>query len=500
MTSKDAIASRLSELAGKELASVTTWINQLEPPQHITLLIEICRVMDFWHVVQTFSKNRELKLPIPDFEIMVRGWNPALGLLLSHSGGFQGVPLMESTARSRETAMTLLHQLGRFVVLKESSEMIKHGMAEADCAGDLIRIRMSDRVSTDHFLDRLEPEKLKELEQKIEGFDPVKSLVDEYRVDDLDARMERLLFPWKTNRGIMIGYDAEPDIDCHFLALVTENTLDWRNEAGIHPDSTIGNVSGGNLASIGLLLISSYLKHIRFVDLGKRKVPDANYAMSLTIWKRRSDLQESICGFTGMAARDVSATLDLFTLKPSQHEYFRNEQTPFIPMLIEISENYLLSPVSSIFRNPFHGVRMLQERQSNRTETSIREPRENWMISDLCHLFLGNRYSIVERPTRLKRSGHTVTDIDTAVLDRTSGELALFQLKWQDFSTSEIKKQRSKAKNFVDEVDGWAQTVDAWIGEFGVEALCKSLRLKIGGFGQVSAIRLFAIGRLASRF
>jgi hypothetical protein len=298
----------------------------------------------------------------------------------------------------------------------------------------------------------------------------------------------------------MIGYHAEEDIDYHFLALVTKETLDWRNEAGIHPDAKIDDVSGSDLTAIGLLLTSIYLKHIRFVDVGKRKVPDANYAMSLTIWKPRSELISSICAFTGMSETDVSATLDLFTLKHDQYEYFGAELTPFIPMLIEISDEYLLSPVSSIFRNPFQGIRMLQERRNNRTEASLREPRENWMTSDLCHLFLGNRYRIVGYPTRLKRKGNTVTDIDAAVLDVTKGEIALFQLKWQDFSTNEIKKQRSKAKNFVDQVDAWSQKVETWISEFGIKALFKSLRLKVGALGPVHKVRLFAIGRSASRF
>jgi hypothetical protein len=61
---------------------------------------------------------------------------------------------------------------------------------------------------------------------------------------------------------------------------VTENATVWRNEAGIHPDSMIAGVPGNDLAAIGLLLTSLYLKHIRFVDVGKRKMPEANYPIT----------------------------------------------------------------------------------------------------------------------------------------------------------------------------------------------------------------------------
>jgi hypothetical protein len=98
VTSNDYIAERLSLLADQELASVKTWIDTLKFPQHILLLIEACRVMDFQHVVEDFSKKPEHKLPIPDFDIVIRGWNPALGLLLPHAGGSHGVPLAEKHA------------------------------------------------------------------------------------------------------------------------------------------------------------------------------------------------------------------------------------------------------------------------------------------------------------------------------------------------------------------------------------------------------------------
>src|SRR5207248_1058925 len=130
-----------------------------------------------------------------------------------------------------------------------------------------------------------------------------------------DARMEALVFPWKTHRGTMIGYRAEPDIDQYFLSHVIQNTVDWRNEAGIHPDARIGDVSGSDLVAIGLLLTSFCMKHIRFVDVAKKRVPSANYPMSLTIWTNKTELIDSLTEFTGMEKAVVTAILDLFTIK-----------------------------------------------------------------------------------------------------------------------------------------------------------------------------------------
>jgi len=138
MACDQTIPDRLTELAAQEFESVRTWTRQLDPTSHVAFLIEICRVLDFHHVVQYLSKNTQHRLPIPDFDLMVRGWNPALGLLLSAPSTFRGVPLMESTSESRGAAMTFLHQLGRSVLLEESAQMIRFGMADGRTIGDHI--------------------------------------------------------------------------------------------------------------------------------------------------------------------------------------------------------------------------------------------------------------------------------------------------------------------------------------------------------------------------
>jgi len=78
------------------------------------------------------------------------------------------------------------------------------------------------------------------------------------------------------------------------------------------------------------------------------------------------------------------------------------------------------------------------------------------------------------------------------------GELGLFQLKWQDFSTNDVARQRSKAKNFTEKVDAWARDVQGWLAEFGTESLLRSFRMK--AVRPISQIYVFAVGRSAARF
>lgn len=121
------------------------------------------------------------------------------------------------------------------------------------------------------------------------------------------------------------------------------------------------------------------------------------------------------------------------------------------------------------------------------------------MASDLYALFEGTRYRCIQGQARLRRNGKDVTDIDAAIYDEASGDLVLFQLKWQEFGTSIVRAQRSRASNFTKQVDEWGKRVCAWIDEFGVEALCRSLRLRLNT-DKTRYVRLVAIGRSAARF
>jgi hypothetical protein len=249
-----------------------------------------------------------------------------------------------------------------------------------------------------------------------------------------------------------------------------------------------------------MMLASFYLKHIWFVGVGSRRLPNINYCMSLTIWKRPDELIDSISSFTGIDADRVQSALRAIVVTRHDAGYFKAEPTPFMPMLLEISEGYWLAPVSSIFRNPFAAIRMLSEFRRPATAQLIRKPREQWMMSELYALFEGTRYQVVEAPTRLRRGGQLVTDIDAAVLDMTTGELGLFELKWQDFGSNRLRAIRSKAKNFVERVSLWADQVDAWIEEFGEAELCRSLKLKLPKGAVPTGVKTFAIGRSNARF
>ena len=493
------IADRLDRLARQEFDEVKQFVSTVPPIECATLLIEACRCLDHMHVLQLLSKNDEGKLSVHDFDIIARGWNILFGLLMQRKGEFKGVPLRASVPELRQAVMSMLHSAGRYVLLNRTAEMVRHGMVSATADGDEIELQLSDQTISDHFHDQVDHRKFVELNAEVlRGYKTIAT--DSDTVQHLRNVMGRLIFPWKTSEGLMVGYSADPEIDAYFLKAVTRDTLQWRDDAGIHPRAKIGGCSGEMLTTIVHVLMSFYIKHIMFIEEGIKLYPGVNQHMSLTIWKTRDDLIESLLAATGASEQEVTTALDFITVRADDANYFLTEQAPGVPLVIELCDGYLLTPVSGIFRNPFNGIRMLRTSTSAAIQNAFREHREEWMAEDLYALFQGPRFQRVPSQTKLRRDGQIVTDIDAAIFDAATGCLVLFQLKWQDFTSSNVRTQRSKAKNFSNQVQTWTRKTVSWIDQFGVPELCRALKIKPPEGVESCHIRLIAIGRSNARF
>ena len=455
-------------------------------------------MLDHAHVVQLIAKKSDQQLPLHDFDIVVRGWNVLLAELFKRWGALEGIPLRASTPEMRGILLNWLHVCGRAATFNWAAEMVRQGMVEATVRGNEIELRVSERASVDIFDDQID--RMRHAEHDVALLNRFPRVFEEDDVPQLRQTMAELVFPWPTAQGIMTGYTTAPEIHAHFLRSTLEHAMQWRNDAGIHPDARLPGCSGRVLAGVVHALMSFHLKHILFVSEAKLRHPEINAHMSLSRWGPRGELLESLVVATGFPASEVDAALDLVTVGPGDADYFATERAPSLPLLIRMSDEYLLFMVSGIFRNPFHLVRMLRSSTSSTFQDALREHRETWMAEDLYALFQGSRFQCVDGQTELNRSGQKATDIDAAVFDSATNELLLFQLKWQDFSTSSVKSQRSKAKNFTGKVSSWAGAVTSWVDDFGSAALCAALRLKLHRGKPPDAVRLIAIGRSSARF
>lgn len=487
----------LQQLAIREYSAVAQVFSQASNVTATSILIGACQAFDYWLLVDNFSTGSKSSLSVPDMNIVSRGWNPLLQLLQGKLGKQSGVPVAPVDWQHVQTSTALLHQLGRSVILKKTAELIEHGKFSAELSGREVKVEMLLADEHDLFSDRIDDYRWRDLEQRNERKEFEKRLLAAWQLDDVREAMSRVVYPFKMPHGTIVGYKTTPDIDEHFASLVLPEMSNWQRQSGLFPQARIRGLRGSDIASVLGLCMSSRLSHSQLVTLGKQNFEEVNYWLANTVWKPKSEIVSSLSGFLNIDPIVVSTIVDRSTFGVTSKVDLSSDVLPVCPPFIKISKEYLLEPMSFLFSNPLDTFKRLNDDTS--TKNAIRVHRESQMAEEIHGLFMGNRFRRLDNRARLKRNGKTVTDVDAAVLDVTTGEIGLFQLKWQEFQGANNRQQASRSRNFVDQVDNWTAKVQDWIAAEGTDRLLKSLQFPVVKTS-LEQVYLFAIGQQAARF
>jgi hypothetical protein len=488
----------------------------------IALFIETVRTSDVLFLSNTSNNLVAEKLAMND--IVGMGWNLAASYLLRPIE-VKGFPMRKSDEEMRQIAGSVMFNFGCCTQLRRTADMVRAGFLEAEIAGNTFTFRKKSFVDDQHE-DELEYIRIASLEKQIlagnlnyedwrilETENPedvmdlpgasigisAKNKFSGYLRENVEELMLPLLKPWNSGHGLMISYETTPEIDGHFMALATEIVKEWVIDAGIHPEMQIGALTGVDLRWVVLLIVSFDLKHIKFLELGVKKMPSFSLGQSATTWHITDEVIDEITAFTAFDRATVKNVLDLILFRPDDAGLLKRHSSLFMPLLVDLGNGYVLRPVSGVRRNPFYSIIAALEHRNPNFRHDISLPREKWQRDELYAQFQGDRYQRTDGNVNLKKAGKIITDIDAAVFDNTTGELALFQIKWQDFFFNDVKKLRSKASNLVRELEEWAEKTNSWVSDNGLTDLQRLLRIKTADGQRVRAVYLFGLSRNAGR-
>ncbi len=515
----DSNAKALRDLAEAHLSAVLKPLPS-DSIGRFVLFIEVVRAMDYWGTNASVLIGQSEKVA-QSFDLMYWGWNRAVAELFEPLDQPDAFPLMESTQESRVFAAELMQEFGKVSLLRRLADMSERGIMEIVRDGDEFQIRMSEDARV-QFADATELDRLKAAKARLPSSSAgwkMASMRDAVRFPSMpgnymalaDAPIKRwlrpnieelikpLVRPWDTGRGVMVAYDARIEVDKHYMAEALALATPWREDSGIHAKAMLGSITGADIAGVGVALISLHAKHFDCVLVAKKMFDQVSVGQSLTIWGPRPALEESISIMAGCPEPVVHTVFNALAMTSEQAKKLADHSTPLIPLLFDLGNGLILRPVSCLTRNPFTAARTQHQWLDPRTEHTVAADRENWMREHLYDMFGGNRYIRFPGNLKLRRGGVVLTDIDAVVYDRLTGDVGLFQLKWQDYSTNDVRKLRSKAANLSAELEDWSSKVKSWIEENGVSALDKSLRLKQKRREAVRVTLLFAISRSAVR-
>lgn len=512
----DSNAQALRDVAEAHLAMVRERLPS-DRMGRFVMFIEVVRAMDYWGI-GAYPESLEKATAGQSRDLMYWGWNRAVAELfepLDQPGAF---PLMESTPESRGLAVGLMQEFGKVSLARRLADMSERGIMEVVRNGDEFQIRMREDAKA-QFADAMEHDRLKAAEERAPSASSgwtVTSMRNALRLPrmpgnyiarssapakrwirpDIEELIKPLVRPWDTGRGVMVAYDARIDVDKHYMSEALALAPSWREDSGIHPNAELGSITGADLAGVGLALISLHMKHFGCVSAAKKLFPEVSVAQSLTIWGSRDTLEKSISTMSGRPEPVVHAVFNAVAMTSQQAKRLADHSTPLIPLLFDLGNGFILRPVSCLTRNPISAARTQHQWLEPRAEHGVAADREAWMREQLYGMFGGKRYICFPGNLKLRcRSGSVLTDIDAIIYDRNTGDVGLFQLKWQDYSTNNVRQLRSKAANLSAELVDWSGKVRSWIEEKGMSELDQSLKLKKKRREAVRGVLLFAISK-----
>jgi hypothetical protein len=520
----ESIAQQIHLAAEKEYQDALSRIPK-GVTDRICLLLECLRVLDVY-LVFNGSMPAEKRAPVPDLQIIEAGWNAIAKNLFAECEKPMAIPFFRSSKETFGFATSLLHQFGRSVLARRVADMAKYGLVRLEFNEGKIVARNSDEwvsgLSDDleflqwRRLDRIFNEDQSDKFMGWEKFqndgsgkvpDRVGAFVSRRRRTGLEkalrANINTIMLEqvqtWGPSGGTMLDYTTSQEVDEHFLAVALRELDELRSNAGLHPSVDLGETTASVVSAVAAYIISYHLKHIRFAMLGASKFATIQIEQSLTVWGPKEKIVSAILASTELSQQQIDSALNLLTLKFSDAERLDPYAKPLIPLLVDLGNGLLLRPVASLARNPFETVTSLIQVRGIQRTNAIALPREEWLRTDIYSLFQGNRYVCTQGNVNLRSAGQTLTDVDAAVFDRTTGELALFQLKWQDYSTADLRSLRSKAKNLCQELEHWTQSILTWLGENTADKMAETFRHAPKRDAPVRIVFLFAVSRNKSR-
>ena len=309
--------------------------------------------------------------------------------------------------------------------------------------------------------------------------------------DAVQEEMRPLCFVWMNE---FMGYKSTLNIESYFNDVAYYDAAHSTEWDYFPEQSKFNGIAYCNFTDAIIDAFGYAAKHVHFARLLHSSHPELlaeNLFYNIRVEKETIQLiQEN----RGCSEQDAHTILSCISLSSENSELYRYGQVNCAP-LIKISKNQYLHSVAGSLFHPFSFLlSSLQQKFPKDVSRNI-NLRENVFRKQLYEI-AGEKFTCINHNIIIKCGNRTVTDIDAAMVDKSSGEIALFQLKWQNQTVDSIRSLHSKALNYAEETMYWVKSVKQWIEYTSEAEIAGHLGNGIKGKHiDKSKIFLFVLGR-----
>jgi hypothetical protein len=301
----------------------------------------------------------------------------------------------------------------------------------------------------------------------------------------------------QVHHGWGMTYRTTKTIDDHFVECAQIYLRRMWSMDLLGLEDRIGGHQFNEYLGVLVALASRAQKHLCMANILKHRCPNLDLRNLLTTFAPYDEFIESLAVSLDAESAQIKELLASLTLDPTNRDAHVRSGEPAWAPVVRSSRGFCLLPLYGLEINPFLFLLTDLEARFPDDWFRIANNREGRWIVELKMLFPSERWSTVAKNLKLRSYGKTVTDVDYLAYDKTSNELAIFQLKWQRPVGMDNRTRRSAGKNLVVQGNKWIEAVLAWIGLHGAQELAVRAGVEVRPGVR---LRLFVIARYNAYF
>lgn len=307
--------------------------------------------------------------------------------------------------------------------------------------------------------------------------------------EDVIERMKTQCFVWLDH---YIGYNGDQVVEDYFNDLAYIDSI-HNTEWDMYPENVpFRNVTYGSLVGNIVDFAGYAIKHFYYTQILKSQHPELLTENLFYLIKPKSNLLNLIAENHNITDSQAETIIECLSLSCHNVELYRNTQASCAPLIKISKDQYIHSCAGSLY-HPFlfllDNISFLFPKECS----ANRNNREEVFRKQLYDMF-SDKFLCINHPVKIKKQNKEITDIDAVIVDKTTGEIAFFQLKWQDHINLSPKTLLSKSKNYKEKATKWVHDIRGWIEDSTEKEIADRLGLK-PKYIDKNNIYLFVLGR-----
>ena len=352
---------------------------------------------------------------------------------------------------------------------------------------NIVRVKFTEKY---HWIEYLEQEYLTWYSSMVASIQKDRYDILNEELPEVLQKLKTGVFVWKDS---FMGYQNDLSTEEFFQShayLDAQQSTSWDT---FPPDCTFGRITYADFVHAIVELSGYAIKHLYCARILQNLHPELIFDNLMCCLFEESELTKLVGTNRGIAIGDAHSLLEMISLSPKNLENSIAGNTRYAPY-IKVSRTQYLHSIAGLLDDPF--LFLLAHLRKNYPSDWDRNVnlRESTFREQLYRLFDDPRFICINRPVIIKENGNVVTDIDATVIDKQTGAVALFQLKWQDPTATSLYSLKSKKVNFSNETSSWIHKVTTWIGKSSNAEIANLLGIK-ARYLEKENIKLFVLGR-----